>query len=104
MSETIDAGISLLTDVTAAKDLKVTDTQESKLPPKVLDAFKKWASELNIPLDDPDTSVDILTGTYSKGKQKYYVFQVSGDNPDQFGGSVVIQDNKVIGYSLGVGD
>jgi hypothetical protein len=104
MSETYDAGISLLTDVTTAKDLKVTKTQQSKLPSPVLAAFKEWASELNIPLDDQDTSVEILVGTYMKGKLEYYVFVVSGDDPDQFGGSVIIQNNKVIGYSLGVGD
>jgi hypothetical protein len=102
MSDNVDPGISLLTEVTEAKDLNVKTIDKSKVPKATMAVFTTWANSVNIPVDSAE--IYIYLGTYSKGKAQYYVFDVSGDDPDQYRGSAIIQDGKLVGSSLLVGN
>jgi len=83
---------------------KITTLEQSDLPPEALSAVNKWISDNNIPVDDPDTEADFYGVTFKEYLSPVYVASFSGNDPDTFLLTAVIQDGKVIGESKDVAD
>ena len=85
------------------KDHKVSKVLANTLPPDIRTALDAWVKANNIPINDAGTSVGIHKLVFKKFTPETYIASYSGDNPDQFALTAVLQQGKVIGESIDVG-
>jgi hypothetical protein len=80
----------------------VAQIDRAHLPHASQAALDKWLKDVNIPTDDPDTDGTLHQVTFSAGMPVTFVASYSGDEPDLFLVTAVIQGGTVVGESLQV--
>lgn len=75
------------------------EINKGDLPQDALSSFSAWVSDNNIPIDDPDTGAtfyEINLGNLGFA----YVADISGDDPDMFRATAIIEKGNVIGENV----
>jgi hypothetical protein len=78
------------------------EIDKGQLPSDASAPLATWISSNNIPVEDSDTSAAFYEITLAGALGRAYVADYSGDDPDLFRATVIIQSGQVIGESLQV--
>ena len=98
------AAVVMLVCMLVQKDsARAKEIDRAELPREAAGALAAWVFSNNIPVDDSGTSGMFYRIDLSSAPISAYVADFSGDNPDPFRATVILQDGKVIGENVQAG-
>jgi hypothetical protein len=80
---------------------EVTRVEKGVPPSDVAKAIQTWASQINLPTDDQDTTADYYRIGGSEPSNSYLA-DFSGDDPDPFRATVLVRGGNVLGECVDV--
>jgi hypothetical protein len=89
--------VDLLAELPRDNDLAGSTVTKSHIPPTVRCGLDTWLSEVNITFKDLDDEVQ--KASYFDDEREYYCFTFNVEGAEVFVGTVIIQEDQVLGES-----